>query len=131
METAAKPSAVHTAGVAGEGTATAAQQSDKQTHPGADPKPQPARDRKSTRLNSTLSLHGALPICKTERSAHGGRSWRRHGNGRTAVGQANSSRSRSQAEAGTRSEEHTAELHSVPTRRSSDLQNRAQCTRRA
>ena len=45
METAVKPSAVHTAGVAGEGTATAAQQSDKQTHPGADPKPKPARAR--------------------------------------------------------------------------------------
>src|ERR1017187_3935483 len=45
METAAKPSAVHTAGVAGEGTATAAHQSDKQTHPGADPKPKPVRAR--------------------------------------------------------------------------------------
>ena len=45
METVAKPSVVHTAGVAGEGTATVAQQSDKQVHPAADAKPKPVRAR--------------------------------------------------------------------------------------
>src|SRR5579875_1674043 len=94
-------------------------------------------DRKSTRLNSshteiyTLSLHDALPICRLAQEAHiisgleqvGGRkgdlylSWPVF-----ALHQAR------------RSEEHTSELqshrdlHSFPTRRSSDLSSRARGT---
>src|SRR5476649_2130555 len=89
-----------------------------------------ARDRKSTRLNSshtviyTLSLHDALPIWRSPLTGNPGR----HGPVRAThrlgkphrVGAAPSSISE-------RSEEHTSELqshsdlHSFPTRRSSDL----------
>src|SRR5476649_726559 len=89
-----------------------------------------APDRKSTRLNSshteiyTLSLHDALPILATcDRAAHGRHqrispcpwSWGPTGTSNPAT----NSRARS--------EEHTSELqshrdlHSFPTRRSSDL----------
>src|SRR5262252_8016705 len=88
------------------------------------------QDRKSTRLNSshtviyTLSLHDALPIWRQHRispsrvslcgGAHDHGPARRHG-------------SRRRAGPWSRSEEHTSELqshrdlHSFPTRRSSDL----------
>src|SRR5262252_6573829 len=91
-------------------------------------------DRKSTRLNSshteiyTLSLHDALPICRGGQpalrlqaavSSDGGvtAARPRHASGRRRVRR--------------RSEEHTSELqshrdlHSFPTRRSSDLSGRA------
>src|SRR5882672_7767773 len=92
--------------------------------------PQAAVDRKSTRLNSshtviyTLSLHDALPIsaANSARSSlpselmfHPSASIERHANVRFAT------------TSGRRSEEHTSELqshrdlHSFPTRRSSDL----------
>src|SRR5476649_371044 len=87
-------------------------------------------DRKSTRLNSshteiyTLSLHDALPISyqKRIRSCH---KWlRRHGHSLTRREVLRGLRR--ERDAG-RSEEHTSELqshrdlHSFPTRRSSDL----------
>src|SRR5215211_4147932 len=90
-------------------------------------------DRKSTRLNSshtviyTLSLHDALPIYPVDL-------------GREAVDDARADRldrrladqraRRRQVDLGDRSEEHTSELqshsdlHSFPTRRSSDLSRR-------
>src|SRR5476649_2276145 len=89
-----------------------------------------AADRKSTRLNSshtviyTLSLHDALPI-STEPSPLGQPA--------RACGTLHDPRPRFEARAGSvplgcgRSEEHTSELqshsdlHSFPTRRSSDL----------
>src|SRR5882672_9689513 len=90
----------------------------------------PTRDRKSTRLNSshteiyTLSLHDALPICECSRITR-----------MVSVPPlAGASMSRSKTSnwscvthANARSEEHTSELqshrdlHSFPTRRSSDL----------
>src|SRR5476649_815193 len=89
-----------------------------------------ARDRKSTRLNSshtviyTLSLHDALPIYAERRVA-------RPGDVGLAVGAekhvARGRRRRGLGADGKRSEEHTSELqshsdlHSFPTRRSSDL----------
>src|SRR6476646_6900311 len=87
-------------------------------------------DRKSTRLNSsptviyTLSLHDALPIYGPQGSIAaiaGSRS-----SGPRRIGARGSSKSTSWA-AASRSEEHTSELqshsdlHSFPTRRSSDL----------
>ncbi|MFI5088326.1 MAG: ribose-phosphate diphosphokinase [Terriglobales bacterium] len=66
METAARPSTVHTAGVAGEGTATAAQQSDKQAHPGSDAKPKPVRLRQDDRwkiFSGTANDALASDIC--------------------------------------------------------------------
>src|SRR5882672_4657393 len=88
------------------------------------------QDRKSTRLNSshtviyTLSLHDALPISDPARSRAGGPDW--------AAGCRNPGcplrwRCRHIGRARARSEEHTSELqshsdlHSFPTRRSSDL----------
>src|SRR5476649_2174097 len=93
-----------------------------------------ARDRKSTRLNSshteiyTLSLHDALPIWNAALAG-----------ARQHVGLARKARERlavthENGEVGRlrqRSEEHTSELqshrdlHSFPTRRSSDLECRA------
>src|SRR5476649_2434940 len=90
----------------------------------------PFQDRKSTRLNSshtviyTLSLHDALPIYAGQLALHFGANergrFRRAGRGGNDVdGRA--------ASAFPRSEEHTSELqshrdlHSFPTRRSSDL----------
>src|ERR1039458_10032065 len=79
-------------------------------------------DRKSTRLNSSHSLHDALPICKEFCAAHGLSvhtldAWRR----RMAL-----SGSRQEIVpveiVEDRSEEHTSELQSLPPRRSSDLQ---------
>src|SRR5882672_7255598 len=89
-----------------------------------------AQDRKSTRLNSshtviyTLSLHDALPICAklTTPDAAMRHHWEwphDHRNNNRCAPQAGC--------CGTRSEEHTSELqshrdlHSFPTRRSSDL----------
>src|SRR5882672_10562141 len=91
---------------------------------------QRARDRKSTRLNSshtviyTLSLHDALPICSCGKGKLlcpecCGLGW-----SLKPTGHANET---SRASACQRSEEHTSELqshsdlHSFPTRRSSDL----------
>jgi ribose-phosphate pyrophosphokinase len=65
METAAKPSVVHTAGVA-EGTATVAQQSDKQTQPGGDTKPKPVRARQDDKwkiFSGTANDALARDIC--------------------------------------------------------------------
>src|ERR1035441_10224570 len=78
-------------------------------------------DRKSTRLNSSHSLHDALPIC----ACFGGRKQTHNSDG----GQSASRRSgKPLCSAGDwtrrpppRSEEHTSELQSLPTRRSSDL----------
>src|SRR6476646_10405911 len=92
------------------------------------------RDRKSTRLNSshteiyTLSLHDALPISLTEQHSPWAGAVRAvcatlpplRGDERDAV-----------RRLAARSEEHTSELqshrdlHSFPTRRSSDLADRA------
>ena len=68
METAAKPSAVHPAVVAGEGTATVAQQSDKKTQPGADPKAErkPVRARQDDKwkiFSGTANDALAKDIC--------------------------------------------------------------------
>src|ERR1035437_121037 len=99
----------------------------------------PTLDRKSTRLNSshteiyTLSLHDALPIwCEGGAQAqgaqiHAGRLVRagHDGVGRLVGGRAHA-----------RSEEHTSELqshrdlHSFPTRRSSDLVRRRRASSR-
>src|ERR671927_64720 len=90
-------------------------------------------DRKSTRLNSshteiyTLSLHDALPISHTVRSKVIKRdplSW--HGSSPTWARRGRALRPQDDP----RSEEHTSELqshrdlHSFPTRRSSDLAHR-------
>src|SRR5579875_3307051 len=92
------------------------------------------RDRKSTRLNSshtviyTLSLHDALPI-----SGHAHDSAACLGD-RVVAGQARIRTGLSETADGRvhqRSEEHTSELqshsdlHSFPTRRSSDLRSRS------
>src|SRR5476649_1924599 len=87
-------------------------------------------DRKSTRLNSshtviyTLSLHDALPIsCRLPQLRRATRM--SHCDGVVGLSQLNASRMRRQPRC--RSEEHTSELqshsdlHSFPTRRSSDL----------
>ena len=66
METAARPSTVQTAGVAGEGTATTAQQSEKQVHSAADPKPKPVRARQDDRwkiFSGTANDALASDIC--------------------------------------------------------------------
>src|SRR5476649_1449030 len=87
-------------------------------------------DRKSTRLNSsltviyTLSLHDALPISQAEQ-----RRWftTTHWSVVMAAKQGDSSAADAALEKLCRSEEHTSELqshsdlHSFPTRRSSDL----------
>src|ERR1035438_10335572 len=78
-------------------------------------------DRKSTRLNSSHSLHVALPICggrrRTAARALAARRVRATGarHYRTPHGDGASGR------CGGRSEEHTSELQSLPTCRSSDL----------
>src|SRR5262252_4947872 len=88
------------------------------------------RDRKSTRLNSshteiyTLSLHDALPIsrrfCSMSLNMASNTAWPNAGPG-------SASRSTRWINRKARSEEHTSELqshrdlHSFPTRRSSDL----------
>src|SRR5882672_7105334 len=88
------------------------------------------RDRKSTRLNSshtviyTLSLHDALPICFSPNLARFG-AWSGCAVGDDEVA-SHAALGECRPEA-TRSEEHTSELqshrdlHSFPTRRSSDL----------
>src|SRR5476649_2747126 len=97
------------------------------------------RDRKSTRLNSshteiyTLSLHDALPILPTGHAvhdvAHVVALGARLDNDAATPGTNDESRTE-------RSEEHTSELqshrdlHSFPTRRSSDLANRSCRSRR-
>src|SRR5215204_5830344 len=97
------------------------------------------RDRKSTRLNSshtviyTLSLHDAPPISLAPRAgaAPSGRAGRRGRDPRRAARRAGRHERH-----GARSEEHTSELqshrdlHSFPTRRSSDLARAAsrRCT---
>src|SRR5215211_6804466 len=90
----------------------------------------PRRDRKSTRLNSshtviyTLSLHDALPISPRQVKRMAALS--RFPYGMTDA-QRDSLLRRSGQTAAERSEEHTSELqshsdlHSFPTRRSSDL----------
>src|ERR671927_271563 len=102
--------------------------------------PSLAADRKSTRLNSshtviyTLSLHDALPILTCVRGPFAERLSRSAHHlcaaERVQVEDAH-------AQLGSRSEEHTSELqshsdlHSFPTRRSSDLDLRARPIRRA
>src|SRR5476649_2736861 len=98
-----------------------------------------ALDRKSTRLNSshteiyTLSLHDALPIFvlketariagRLDQRAYHRRAFVYHAAQRVLIGSV-------------RSEEHTSELqshrdlHSFPTRRSSDLRVERNCTHR-
>src|ERR1041384_6499450 len=78
-------------------------------------------DRKSTRHNSTLSLHDALPIYDQNNGL-----LRREWN--DVDGEENETRytydSLDRVETvsfSSRSEEHTPQLHSFPTRRSSDL----------
>src|SRR5215211_1864199 len=95
------------------------------------------RDRKSTRLNSshteiyTLSLHDALPISRRPVPAR-----RRAGvlGPRRAGVEPRPRPDGAQAGRGARSEEHTSELqshrdlHSFPTRRSSDLAASRSCS---
>src|SRR5476649_2531314 len=88
------------------------------------------RDRKSTRLNSshteiyTLSLHDALPIF-TQRRTRSRTSSKKQADAN--LRHASGSRASSSSPWRSRSEEHTSELqshrdlHSFPTRRSSDL----------
>src|SRR5215211_1644392 len=97
-----------------------------------------AEDRKSTRLNSshtviyTLSLHDALPIFRTLIDAHVHSDMFRR---RYADVYHGDERWRSIEVTGGRSEEHTSELqshsdlHSFPTRRSSDLPHADRCAR--
>src|ERR1041384_6040235 len=78
-------------------------------------------DRKSTSLNSTHSLHDALPIWSWRSPLTDGEG---SSIGRTAagIGDAGALRRPSIATGSDpRSEEHKSELHSLPTRRSSDL----------
>src|SRR5262252_3956182 len=91
------------------------------------------KDRKSTRLNSshtviyTLSLHDALPICGDAENS--GRGFRELVRG-AGTKQVLKIHERAHLAIGERSEEHTSELqshrdlHSFPTRRSSDLRRR-------
>src|SRR5476649_2562660 len=95
-------------------------------------------DRKSTRLNSshteiyTLSLHDALPIYGRRESVRG-RYQPEWGNTRSQGGNCRTRRSSQPRHR--RSEEHTSELqshrdlHSFPTRRSSDLWAARECSR--
>src|ERR687885_160866 len=88
------------------------------------------RDRKSTRLNSshteiyTLSLHDALPICCDLLTDTGSIGERHHD---VLEGGGGSRKDAPPPSSTSRSEEHTSELqshrdlHSFPTRRSSDL----------
>src|SRR5882672_4242412 len=90
----------------------------------------PGRDRKSTRLNSshtviyTLSLHDALPISDSVVVSHTVR-FQELDSGRSPFRKWHARDDRSISRK--RSEEHTSELqshsdlHSFPTRRSSDL----------
>src|SRR6476646_7693180 len=115
-------SAIHDGSVAGPGHTLAG----IQPAPGA----RQSVDRKSTRLNSshtviyTLSLHDALPILMVTNGSMlsntrrlSGRTWSHFGGHTTCTWRASKCRS----------EEHTSELqshsdlHSFPTRRSSDL----------
>src|ERR671916_537914 len=87
-------------------------------------------DRKSTRLNSshtviyTLSLHDALPIYETRQPSYRGAAPRLRARRRAGIPPA---ACRGNGRPPARSEEHTSELqshsdlHSFPTRRSSDL----------
>src|ERR1041384_1466838 len=78
-------------------------------------------DRKSTRLNYTLSLHDALPICHAHfESLAGGRHSLVLALMRAAQPELDDDRVVGMAQRD-RSEEHTSELHSFLTRRSSDL----------
>src|SRR5476649_2697205 len=89
-----------------------------------------AGDRKSTRLNSshteiyTLSLHDALPICRQARGTNVIVALK-HGEATQSGGDSHGGEPRMPRRG--RSEEHTSELqshrdlHSFPTRRSSDL----------
>src|SRR5476649_1144455 len=94
------------------------------------PEPRCSRDRKSTRLNSshtviyTLSLHDALPIFTTPSTGRGCAFGDFNNDGSVDVVINNQN---ARASLLKRSEEHTSELqshsdlHSFPTRRSSDL----------
>src|ERR1035441_10434908 len=79
-------------------------------------------DRKSTRLNSSHYLPDALPILKRARSH--GKSPGRHGQGCPAISFPKGPIGASMCSSlcSWRSEEHTSELQSLPTRRSSDLE---------
>src|ERR1035441_7400951 len=81
----------------------------------------PPQDRKSTRLNSSHSLHDALPISTAVINGgfgifYGG--LQNEGGGNLGV---NYPFTLSASIPAPRSEEHTSELQSLPTRRSSDL----------
>src|ERR1039458_3576612 len=80
-----------------------------------------AGDRKSTRLNSSHSLHDALSICFSLHVQAGSAFThfvRKRHDGFDAMAFAYGRRRRTR---GRRSEEHTSELQSLPTRRSFDL----------
>src|SRR5215204_525508 len=95
--------------------------------------PRARQDRKSTRLNSshtviyTLSLHDALPILT---SAGGGHAFRSLSAAARTRPRRAPKPTASRTSRAPRSEEHTSELqshsdlHSFPTRRSSDLDER-------
>src|ERR1035441_9192859 len=78
-------------------------------------------DRKSTRLNSSHSLHGALPIChgRVAVLVDGPHPLLGRGDFERRVGIGEKRQDFGARER--RSEEHTSELQSLPTRRSSDL----------
>src|ERR1041384_3910916 len=81
-------------------------------------------DRKSTRLNSTLSLHAVLPIYLAADKYHNGKPLpvviEPQADGSTASVRIDPVVYQQRD----RSEEHTSELHSFPPRRSSDLSRR-------
>src|ERR1039458_3544336 len=79
------------------------------------------KDRKSTRLNSSHYLHDALPIssCDLRVGARGGAHLRARLRPRVLLQTVKLLRSFAVCDE--RSEEHTSELQSLPTRRSSDL----------
>src|ERR1039458_5745301 len=83
--------------------------------------PTVSSDRKSTRLNSSHSLHDALPISQTGTNARNGGT-DRHRKEMNKMWQDHAAcKGHPEPDRFFRSEEHTSELQSLPTRRSSDL----------
>src|ERR1035438_6064292 len=78
-------------------------------------------DRKSTRLNSTLSLHDALPIYRENHFSYASCGSCRLPSRFTCSRPVRGAPVLHPDGLFGRSEEHTSELHSFPTRRSSDL----------
>src|ERR1039458_2378633 len=83
--------------------------------------PRSALDRKSTRLNSSHSLHDALPISSARCSTTRRRRTHQPRSSQTRPQTPHRQGSRTVSPQRLRSEEHTSELQSLPTRRSSDL----------